>query len=184
MKRSILCVSRLLSVAAVMIGMSMFAVSDGWAQQKQKVSFKVSAANSKYTQQHVIDVGDVPGHQVRVYEIHRTFPTDAPKVEGVRFVEVWTRGFSDYIDLNGPSTVYSTYTLENGDKIFVRTDLISQTATNADGSRKTTSSNAGRITGGTGKFRGIQGTFISITKSDIKAGLNETQTDIEYWMGN
>jgi hypothetical protein len=30
------------------------------AQEKQRVSFKVSAANTKYTQQHAIDVGDVP----------------------------------------------------------------------------------------------------------------------------
>jgi hypothetical protein len=30
------------------------------AQQTQRVSFKTPAANSKYTVQHVLDVGDVP----------------------------------------------------------------------------------------------------------------------------
>ena len=31
------------------------------AQQKQKVTYKAAAANTKYTQQHTIDVGDTPG---------------------------------------------------------------------------------------------------------------------------
>ena len=166
-----------------MLCMSMIAVSDAWAQSKQKVSFNVTAANSKYTQQHAIDVGDVPGHQVRVYEIHRMFPKDGPKIEGVRIVETWTRAFSDYTDLNGPSVAYGVYMMENGDKIFIRTDLVSRSVKNADGSTKTMSSSVGRINGGTGKFRGIQGSIRSATSADIKAGMNETQTDIEYWIG-
>jgi hypothetical protein len=169
--------------AVVIVGGSMFAVSDGWAQQKQKVSYKVSAANAKYTQQQAIDVGDVPGHQIRIYELHRTFPVDGPKIEGVRIAETWTRALTDYVDLNGPSVVYSIYMMENGDKIFARGDLVSQTVTNADGSRKTTSTAVTRMTGGTGKFRGIQGTSKSVSLADIKAGVNETQTELEYWKG-
>ena len=49
--------------------------SHALAQEKQHVSYTVDAANSKYTQQHFIDVGDSAGHQVRSFEIHRTFPT-------------------------------------------------------------------------------------------------------------
>jgi hypothetical protein len=52
------------------------------AQERQRASFKTSAQNTKYTQQHLIDVGDVPGHQVRIYEIHRTFPADPPVING------------------------------------------------------------------------------------------------------
>jgi len=48
------------------------------AQEKQHVSFKAPAENSKYTQTSIIDVGDMPGHQVRVFEIHRTYPTTLP----------------------------------------------------------------------------------------------------------
>jgi hypothetical protein len=48
------------------------------AQEKCKVSEGVEAANSTYTQQHVLDVGDVPGHQIRIYEVHRTYPNDKP----------------------------------------------------------------------------------------------------------
>jgi hypothetical protein len=48
------------------------------AQEKQTIAYKSLAANSKFTQQHVIDVGDVPGHQIRIYEHHRTFPMNPP----------------------------------------------------------------------------------------------------------
>jgi hypothetical protein len=48
------------------------------AQEKQRISYKVSAANTKYTQQLFIDVGDAPGHQVRVFELHRTYPVNRP----------------------------------------------------------------------------------------------------------
>lgn len=182
MNRSILKQMRVLLAVTVSVSVMLFGMSNGWAQQKQKVSYKVSAENSKYTQQHVIDVGDVPGHQVRLYEIHRTFPKDAPMFEGVRLKEVWTRGYSDYTDLNGPSLVYNVYLLENGDKFYSRIDLVAQSVANADGSKKTTSTSAGSLTGGTGKLRGIRGTIKAVTISDIKAGRNETQADFEYWI--
>jgi hypothetical protein len=78
--------------------------ADAVAQQKQRISYNVSAENSKYTQQHVIDVGDVPGHQVRVYEIYRSFPNNAPVINGLKVKETWTRATSDYTDGNGTST--------------------------------------------------------------------------------
>jgi hypothetical protein len=74
------------------------------AQQKQRVSFKTSAENTKYTQQHALDVGDMPGHQVRIYELHRTFPNNPPTINGVALKEQWTRAVSDYTDNNGPGT--------------------------------------------------------------------------------
>ena len=39
----------------------------------------------------------------------------------------------------------------------------------------------GTITGGTGKFVGIQGMTQGTGLSDSKAGINENQTEIEYW---
>jgi len=35
-------------------------------------------AKSTYTQQHTLDVGDIPGHQIRIHEVHRTYPNDKP----------------------------------------------------------------------------------------------------------
>src|SRR5438046_2650172 len=53
------------------------------AQTKRPIAYNSLAANSKFTQQHALDVGDVPGHQVRIYEHHRTYPTDPPVFDGV-----------------------------------------------------------------------------------------------------
>jgi hypothetical protein len=153
--------------------------SGALAQEKQRVAIKGAAANTKYTQQHAIDVGDISGHQVRAYEFVRTFPSDPPMVNGVKLKEAWTRGTSDYTDGTGPSMVYITYVFENDDKIFVRGAVVTQNT----GTGKLTSATAGTITGGTGKFSGIQGLVRTSTSSDPKAGFNEGQTEMEYWFG-
>lgn len=147
------------------------------AQQKQQVSFKTPAANTKYTQQQAIDVGDIAGHQVRVYEIHRTYPGNAPMINGMKLVESWSRGVTDYIDGNGPNTTYNVYVLDNGDKMFTRASLVAQSS----GGGKITTTSAGTITGGTGKLAGIQGIIRTTGTAEPKAGVNENQTDIEYW---
>ena len=69
MKQPVFAISLELALAA-------FSMSNASAEEKCKVSRVVPAANSTYTQQHVLDVGDVPGHQVRVFELHRTYPAD------------------------------------------------------------------------------------------------------------
>ena len=61
---------------AILIGATLtaFGASEGWAR-KYKISGRTL---SKYTQQHVIDVGDVPGDQIRIFEVHHTFPQNPP----------------------------------------------------------------------------------------------------------
>jgi len=151
-------------------------LSNAVAQQKQHVSFKSAAENSKYTEQHVIDVGDIPGHQVRVYEIHRTYPTNPPMINGLKLTDVWTRATSDYINGMGSGNNYGIYVVENGDKFFVRSTLVAQSS----GTGKLTATVSGVIAGGTGKLSGITGTVQSVTQADPKAGFNENQTDIDY----
>jgi hypothetical protein len=153
--------------------------NDAVAQEKQHISFKSTAENAKYTQQQFLDVGDIAGHQVRSYEIYRTFPTNAPVISGMKIKEQWTRAVSDYIDNNGTANLYSVYVLENGDKFFTHTTLIALNA----GAGKLTNVSVGQITGGTGKFAGIQGTIRSSGSANPKAGFTETQTDIENSMG-
>jgi hypothetical protein len=148
---------------------------DALAQQQQKVSYKVPAENTKYTQQLTIPVGDIPGHEIRISEIHRTFPTNAPVINGIRLKEILSQSATDWIDLNGPTNTYNTYI--NGDKFFSRTDTLGQ---NTGGKRANTT--VGAITGGTGKFTGMKGTIRGSSTSDPKAGLNETQVEIEYWI--
>jgi hypothetical protein len=150
---------------------------DAAAQQKQRVSFKAPAENSKYTQQTTIDVGDVPGHQVRVFEIHRTYPSNPPLINGVALKEQFQRGTSDFTDYNGLSTAYTVYVLENGDKFFGRASAMGHST---GGKRSTTSVET--ITGGTGSLVGMRGMIRASGAADPKAGFNETQSEIEYWI--
>jgi len=171
--------SRMKAVIVGSLTMLLYAGSvapDASAQERQKISIQSAAANTKYTQQLFLEVGDAKGHQLRAFEIHRTYPTNAPVINGVKLAEWWTRGISDYVDNNGPATTYAVFTMENGDKFFVRSNLVAQ------GSGSTlTATTSGIITGGTGKFAGIKGILRTVNKADPKAGLNEAQSEIEYW---
>jgi hypothetical protein len=102
--------------------------------------------------------------------------------DGVAVAEQWTHGASDYIDNNGTAKTYGYYIMSGGDKIFTRGELVSHSVLNPDGSRKSTATTAGLIIGGTGKFRGIQGRMNAVANFDQKAGFNETQVEIEYWI--
>ena len=150
--------------------------TDVFAQQR--LVFKVAAENTKYTQQHTIDVGDVSGHQVRLFEIHRTYPSNPPVINGIKIVESWTRGISDYTNNNGEGTTFGVYVLENGDKFFTRGSLV---AVQSPGASNLTATTVGPITGGTGKFANIRGFVRDVTKFDIQAGYNELSGEGEYW---
>lgn len=165
------------AVATLMLASIALPAGSAVAEDKQHVSYKSPAENAKYTQQTIIDVGDVPGHQVRLFEIHRTYPTNQPVLAGLKLVEQWTRGSSDYVDNNGTSVTYGVYVFDNGDKLFTRSNLVAQSP--APG--KLTNSVVGAITGGTGKLAAIQGVVRSTGSAEPKAGVNENQTDIDYW---
>ena len=154
-----------------------------WAQEKQKLSFSAAAGISKYVQQHTIAAGDVPGHEVRIFELVRTFPKDGPLIGGVRVKESRAVGCSDYTDLNGPATTYTTYVMDNGDKIFTRSNIVAHAVVGADGQKKgATNLVSGPITGGTGKFMSVRGTFRNQSSFDPKTGVNQSRFDVEYWM--
>jgi len=171
----------LATIPAAIFAALMLLPSGVWAQQRQTVTITTPASNTKYTQQHAIDVGDVPGHQVRVYEIHRTYGVDGPLIQGVRLRESWTRGISDYTELSGPGYVYSVFVMENGDKFYTKANLISQSMPNLDGPVTSRSIATAQITGGTGKFKTIRGTLHSDTSGNIKTGFNQTKAELEYW---
>jgi hypothetical protein len=142
-----------------------------------------AGANTTCTQQHVMDVGDVPGHQVRIFELHRTYPADTkPNCEGLRRTEDWVRGFSDYTDRNGPNWGYGVVTLENGDKIFSEYSGTSQTVVSPDGAKKSTAVGVGRYTGGTGKYQSIRGIERYSNVFDPEKNYNEEQFEAEYWL--
>jgi len=173
-----LCTLILANMAVLCLSVSPPA-GDALAQEKQRLIFKVDAANTKYTQQHIIDVGDVPGHQMRLFEIRRTYPTTAPAINGIKIVESWTRGMTDYIDYNGAATTYGVYVLENGDKFFTRGSVVAVTG---PGPSNLTATAVGPIVGGRGKLTAIQGMARTVTSTDPKVGVDETQVEIEYFL--
>jgi hypothetical protein len=156
----------------------LFTANSAAAQQKQQVSFTNSPENSKYTQQLTINVGDIPNHVVRVFEIHYTFPNNAPVINGLKVVESWDRGFGDRIEGNGSLTLYTEFVMDNGDKFFTRiVGIVQNTA------GKLTSTNVGNIIFGTGKLAGIQGNIRSSGSFNYNTGVSEPQVEIEYWIG-
>jgi hypothetical protein len=167
---------RTTQIATLIAVLGLAMVGQAAAQQMQRVSYKVTAENSKYTQQQFVDVGDVPDHQLRSFEIYRAFPADPPVINGMKIKEQWTRGVSDYIGNNGTATTYGVYVLENGDKFFTRSTVLAQSV----GGGKFTNVTVGYISGGTGKLAGIHGIVRSSGSANPKAGANEVQTEIEY----
>ena len=171
--------TRLTTITLAFIILCLATVGDVVAQEKQHLAFNTSAENSKYSEKtENLELGDAPNHILRVFEIRRTYPNDAPSINGVKIKESWVRGTGDRIDGIGPIIQYVEFVMENGDKLFARMDGIVENS-----SGKGTGTIVGRITNGTGKFTAIQGTIREIAKFDIKAGINENRTEIDYSMG-
>ena len=154
-------------------------VREAAAQQQERVSFTASSDNTKFTQQQNIEVGDVPKHIVRVFEVHRTYPDNPPLIAGEKLVEEWDRGVGNLINGNGSSKIYSIYVMENGDRFFARSAVVVQSA-----SGKLKSTNVGTITGGTGRLGGMKGFVRASADYDLRSGDSNNQTDIEYSVGN
>lgn len=167
--------------AAAVAGLTLFGISSAWAQEKHKFFFKVPPGVAKYTQQHAIDVGDVPGHQIRIFEVNSKYTAEAPVYDGVKVVEGWGRQYSDYTNGSGNSWGYSVSLLENGDKIFSRVELLAHTKVSPDGARTFRYTSVTTLTGGTGRFKSIRGTLLNSGDSDLKTGLSNVQTEGEYW---
>jgi len=152
------------------------------AQEKTRISFTAPAAVAKYVTQHSIPVGDVAGHELRLFDLVRTFGADGPMIGGVRLVEIRSVGYTDYTDLNGPGFSYSTWTLANGEKFFAQVTIVSHNAGWSDPQKKgAENKTAGPITGGTGKLANLRGMTRNASQFDPKTGTNTSRFDVEYW---
>lgn len=149
------------------------------AQTRQRVG--LPPVTGKYTLQQSVDVGDVPGHQLRVFELHRQYGADAPLVAGSRIKESWTHGLSDYVELNGQTQVNTSLVLESGDRIFARGSLVAQATPSSEGKNATRTVALLHIHGGSGKCQGMRGLIRSETVADIAAGINVAKGELEYW---
>ncbi len=165
-------------LSALVVVMSL-AFGTASAQQKEKFSFKAPPGIGKYEEQHAIDVGDVPGHQLRVYSVHTVYTQEAPVYEGIKAKESWLRALSDYTEGSGHATGYTITILENGDKIFADWEGITQTTVSSDGSKATNVNTVNTLSGGTGKFKGIRGVLRGVATTDFKTARGNLEG--EYW---
>ena len=149
------------------------------AQEKCKVSDEATAANSKYTQQHVLDVGDVPGHRIRIYELHRAYANDKPNCENLKRTGVEPRLFRLHRS-QWPNLGIGRYLVQNGDKIFSQFDGTSQTTVAPDGSKKSTFTGVAGYTGGTGLYQGVRGDLKLNVVFDLDKNVNLLKTEGEY----
>jgi len=168
-------------IACALLAALVIGSGSAHAQQKHKYFFKPPPGTTKFTQTHLMDVGDVPGHQVRIAEVTSKFGDEAPVYDGVKVLEVRGVLVSDYVAGTGNAFLHTVSTLENGDKIYSRADIMARTTFGADGSRSTSFTSVTKLTGGTGKFKGIRGTLWTTGFSDLKTKTSGTQTEGEYW---
>jgi len=159
-----------------------FFLAPASAQERCKVDETSGAANTKYTEQHVMDVGDVPGHQIRIAQLHTTFPDAKANCEGLKPTASENFVSTDYTDRNGTLHGYIVTTYDNGDKIFQRQEGVSQTVTKADGSKSSTFYGVERYVGGTGKYKNIQGLVRITAGFDPIKNYVESHTEGEYWI--
>lgn len=159
-----------------------FAASDAWSQQKQSVSYSIPPGAARYTQEHVIDVGDVPGHQVRVFEIHIDYQNSDLSYGGVKVKEGWVRGASDYTNGTGTASNYSVVVLEDGNMLFTKDAVVGHATPNPDGSKALKYSSVSTFIGGTGKFQGIKGQLRVNSIRVPGAKTITTEANGEYWI--
>ncbi|HEX7812317.1 MAG TPA: hypothetical protein VF460_10455 [Burkholderiales bacterium] len=158
--------------------------SPAWSQQKYPIATNSGGQTSKYIQQHKIDVGDVPGHQVRIQETHRVYNDKSTLAfADVKVKEGWIQGYSDYTNGKGKAWGYGHYVLEDGSKVFFEYVGTSHSESTATGSLKGTYHGTTRFVGGTGKYKGIRGTTTDTVgfDNDPKTGYNNSDGKGEYW---
>ena len=156
------------------------------AQQKYSYSHSTPPDTSKYVRDYSIEVDDIPGHKIRIFEAQRTYTKDQPMIMGAKVVETWFRGATDYGTTGGPGHGYGTWILEDGSKVFLEEVFTSSIETTDTGSRRGTTHGTARFVGGTGKYVSIHGSISSSTEfdTDPKTGYNRPSSRGEYWFAN
>ena len=170
--------ARHLAILVAFIGtMAQWVAPQAVAQQKYTISQPANAI-SKFTQEHVIQVGDVPGHELRVYEVHNQFPENDLAFAGVAVKQMLSHGVSDFVNGSGAFTAYNVFTMADGNKVFVR--VTGTTQSDSAGGRR--SSSVENFVGGTGKFRGIRGQMRNTLQRAAEASSLNVQVSGEYWI--
>ena len=170
--------------AAALTGLLLVFTNVALAQQRYPIEEKPEWSTGKYIQQHAIEVGDVPGHKVRILELHYVYNEKSEfAVSGVKVKEAWVRAYTDYTNGKGRSWGYGQWVLADGSKVFLESSGTTLAEPTATGSIRGSYHGVSRLTGGTGKYSRIRGTIAEINDfdSDPKTGYNRSESKGEYW---
>jgi len=122
----------------------------GSATQAGAETFTMKARQSHHnTKVHAIEVGDVPGHILIVWE-----QGGLAFIEGGQVTTASSKGMSDYTEGRGQFQGYNLYTFEDGSTIWSN---VRGTATPAPDGKTTWYEGTFEYIKGTGRFEGIQG---------------------------
>jgi hypothetical protein len=161
---------------AVISAIALFAAPQVFAQQKYTIT-QPRKAISKFTQEYSIEVGDVLGHKLRVYEVRNEYPDQGFVLAGVAVKEMVSDGMSDSVNGSGTFNAYNVFTMIDGSKVFVRVSGTTQ-SDGAGGNRSTSVEN---FVGGTGKFKGIRGQMRNTLQRAAGSNALDVQVSGEYW---
>src|SRR3989454_6220567 len=151
--------SRFVTVLAVALlgGFIVLASDTSFGQEKHKISWSAKPENTKTTFRHRLEIPDMLGHYIVMFEIRRTWPDGGgPVVEGRKVVESIGWGAFDGVAGNGLDRGYSVWRFENGDQSFGEFHDTTQSVVNPDRSRRATYVGTYVITGGPGKLKALK----------------------------
>jgi len=180
--------SRFVTVLAVALlgGFIVLASDTSFGQEKHKISWSAKPENTKTTFRHRLEIPDMLGHYIVMFEIRRTWPDGGgPVVEGRKVVESIGWGTFDGVAGNGLDRGYSVWRFENGDQSFGEFHDTTQSVVNPDRSRRATYVGTYVITGGTGKLKALKGIARYSGLAEYNAEGNPTRNEYsaegEYW---
>ena len=120
-----------------------------------------------YVQQKEIDVPDIKGHVVSIFETEQKI-SDTKLCNGDSLISRRSYHMADCIDHDGSASGYYIFGTANGDQLFLKVTGNSQRKVDedlADGQA------TGRIIGGTGALVAAEGDCQSITKFNVNRGV-------------
>jgi len=158
------------------------AAQQAYSQNRQAVSYSLPPGSSRFLQEQVIKVGDVPGHKLRIFESRVDYQNANLSFGGVRVKESFTRGSSDYVNGTGTASNYAVYMLEDGNRLFTKEAGVGQLTPAADGTMVFKYAVVATFTGGTGKFQSIRGQLRgNVVRVPGDNGIKAEVTG-EYWL--
>jgi hypothetical protein len=149
--------------------------------ERHPLAYDAAAAEVATVRQHQIEVGDVPRHVLRLYELRRVFTRRPPVFNGVAAAQMRERGTADLIDQSGTESAYVTYALADGNQVFGRYTGTVRSARWPDGSWHHEIRGRIELTGGSGPFRGLRGRVDVRYVLDPGAESSQGESAGEYW---